>query len=66
MVRFILWCFRDLQFFQLFAAALGHLGGGSAHKIAVYIILQLFGQRHICIVLLLAQGIGSFLLGQIG
>ena len=66
LVRFILWCFRDLQLFQLFAAALGHLSGGSAHKIAVNIILQLFSQCYICIVLLLAQGIRSFLLRQIG
>ena len=66
LVGLVLGRFGDLQLFQLLAAALGHFGGGGAHKVAVHVVLQLFGQCHICIVLLLAQGIGSFLLGQIG
>ena len=66
LVGLVLWRFGDLQLFQLLAAALGHFGGGGAHKVAVHVVLQLFGQCHICIVLLLAQGIGGFLLGQVG
>ena len=31
LVGFRLGCFGDFQLFQLFAAALGHFGGGSAH-----------------------------------
>ena len=66
LVGFVLGCLGDLQLFQLLAAALRHFGGGSAHKVAVHIVLQFFSQCHIGIVLLLAQGIGGFLLGQIG
>lgn len=44
----------DLQLFQLFAAALGHLGGGGPDQVPVDVILELFGQGHVGVVLLLA------------
>ena len=56
----------NFQLFQLFAAALGHFRGGSPDEVAVHIILKLFSQCHIRIVLLLAQGICRFFLGQVG
>ena len=66
LVGLVLGCLGDLQLFQLLAAALRHFGGGGTHKVAVYIVLQLFSQCYVSIVLLLAQGIGSLLLGQVG
>ena len=66
LICLVLGCLGDLQLFQLPAAALRHFGSGGAHKVAVHIVLQLFSQCHVGIVLLLAQGIGGFLLGQIG
>ena len=66
LIRLVLRSLCDLQLLQLFAAALGHLGGGGADEVAVDVVLQFFSQRHIGVVLLLAQGVSGFLLGQVG
>ena len=66
LIRLVLRSLCDLQLLQLFAAALGHLGGGGADEVAVDVVLQLFSQRHIGVVLLLAQGVSGFFLGQVG
>ena len=56
----------DLELFQLFAAALGHFGGGGPDQVAVDVVLQLFGQGDVGVVLFLAQSVGRLFLGQIG
>ena len=57
--------FDDFQLFQLLAAALRHLSGRGAHKVAVHIILQLGGLFHGGIVQLLLALVGGLALGQI-
>ena len=63
---FRLGCFGNFQLFQLSAAALGHFGGGSAHQVAVNIILQLGRLFHIGIMLFLQALVRCFALGQVG
>ena len=56
----------NLKLFKLLAAALGHFGGGSAHKVAVDIILQFGGLLNGGVMQFLLALVGGFALGQVG
>ena len=59
-------CLDDLQFLQLLAAALGHLGGGGTDQVAVHIVLQFGSLFHGGVMQFLLALVSGFALGQVG